>query len=1015
VVPPVFPSLYSFMVLAAMLRSPSTLARSLWFCAILLLVANSLTADEPPRGEDHFRQNVLPILESRCFACHAHATEINGGLALDYASGWREGGDRGPAIVPSDPEKSLLVHAIERRTNELAMPPEDPLPPEEIAVLRRWIAEGAYDPRAVPPTTSLDTSWWSLQPISNPPTPPIDSNAIACNPIDAFIATRQVPNQISPSSPAARRNLLRRLSVDLLGVLPTPEECQIFEQADAPEWYEQAVDRMLASPQYGERWARHWLDWIHFADSHGFEHDVMRPHAWRYRDYVIQSLNADIPYPEWIRQQLAADVFYPERPELIPALGFLAAGPWDQSTAATAQQSFDYIDRDNMLTLSMSVLTSSTVHCARCHNHKFDPIPQSDYYALQAVFAGIGRGNIPFDSDPDIHRLRTQANAWLVAARDRDPRVLLGAEFNAMVNDWEDAQRSNNIPWSPFQTDIMISTSGCDLVMDGDSIAARGARPEQDTYVVTAQPSPTRVTGVRLEVLKDASLPMQGPGRNDNGNFHLSEMVLEHFPAGSKEPVRIRFSGARADFDQEGWTIAHAIDGKPKSAWGIHPSVGQDHTAVFALESPLTIASGDRVAIQLRQLHGGFHTIGKFRLSVTEAADPLASLLPRAVSEALLVAKSERSEAQSLEIASHVVASEAGQRLSSLPEASLVYAAGPKFNPLPQSEFYKPWTAPKSVFVLKRGNIATPGESASPGALQCLPHEAPRFSLSESASEGERRAALAMWITDDENPLFWRSIVNRLWLHHFGTGIVDTPNDFGRMGSLPSHPELLDRLADSLRNSGGSLKQLHRMMVTSAAYRRSSELSGEQADRDADNRLVTHWKRRRIDAETFRDSLLVLGGMVDRAFGGPAVQWFRLGPAIQVTNSVDYSGFDWNQRDGNRRSIYRFVYRGQQDPFMEALDFPDAAQLTPQRSPSASPLQALALWNHDFVLVACQRIADRAVRETPTEPVQGVFRLLLLREPSDGELLSATEHVEKHSLASLVRVVINTNEFLFLD
>jgi hypothetical protein len=1007
-------------MLAAMLRSGSMLARRLWLAAIAvllaaLLISPRIIADEPLSSDEQFRRTVLPILESRCFSCHSHAAEISGGLALDYASGWRKGGDRGPAIVPSDPEKSLLIQAIERRTNELAMPPDDPLPPMEIEVLRRWIAEGAHDPRTLPPTNELDTSWWSLQPLSSPPAPIIDTNEVTGNPIDAFLGSQHSSRNIAPSTLATRRNLLRRLSVDLLGVMPTLEEYQAFEQDDAPEWYEHAVDRMLASPQYGERWARHWLDWIHFADSHGFEHDVMRPHAWRYRDFVIQSLNADIPYPEWIRQQIAADVLYPDRSELTPALGFLAAGPWDQSTAATAQQTFDYIDRDNMLTLVMSVLTSSTVHCARCHNHKFDPIPQADYYALQAVFAGIGRGNVPFDSDPEIHRARTQANAWLTAAGDRDRRVLLSTEISSLVSRWEWAQQSNPVAWSPLPIDMMISTSGADLVADGESIVARGARPEQDTYVVTSHPAPTQLTGIKLEVLSDESLPMKGPGRNDNGNLHLSEFVLEHFPSGRKEPVRVRFSHARADFDQEGWTITHAIDGNPKTAWGIHPKVGQDHSAVFVLDSPLSLAKGDRLAIQMRQLHGGFHTIGKFRLSMTDAADPMASLLPPAVVEALAVAKPDRSEAQSLEIAAYVVTNEAKQRLSSLPEASLVYAAGPKFHPLPQSEFYKSWSAPKSVFVLKRGNIATPSDLASPGALQCLAHEAPRFTISESASEGERRAALAMWVTHPENPLFWRSIVNRLWLHHFGAGIVDTPNDFGRMGSLPSHPELLDMLADSFRQKGGSLKQLHRMMVTSAAYRRTSEMSDEQADQDPDNRLLTHWKRRRIDAETFRDSLLQVGGTVDGTMGGPAVHWFRLGPAIQVTNSVDYSGFDWTLRVGNRRSIYRFVYRGQQDPFMEALDFPDAAQLTPQRSPSASPLQALALWNHDFVLYACQRIADRVVRESPSKPVQTIFRLLLLREPSDGELKKGTEHVEKHSLASLVRVLINTNEFLFLD
>lgn len=998
-----------------MLRFFSMLVRSLLFSALSVLSAGHLAADEPPIGEGSFQRNVLPILESRCYPCHSHATEISGGLALDYASGWREGGDRGPAIIPSDPDNSLLVHAIERRTNELAMPPDDPLPTAEIDVLRRWIADGANDPRTVPATTELDTSWWSLQPISESKTPIIDPGTAAINPIDAFVANHLSPHDITPSPTATRRSLLRRLSIDLIGLLPTPEEYEDFEQDDAPEWYERAVDRMLASPKYGERWARHWLDWIHFADSHGFEHDVMRSHAWRYRDYIIQSLNTDTPYPEWIRQQIATDALYPDRPELTPALGFLAAGPWDQSTAATAQQTFDYIDRDNMLTLAMSVLTSSTVHCARCHNHKFDPIPQSDYYALQAVFAGIGRGNIPFDSDPKVHRQRNEANEWLNAARDRNPSMLQSSEINELVSRWEDAQLSSNLVWSLLPADMMISTGGSDLVTDGKSISARGPRTEQDTYVLIAQSTLSRVTGVRLEVFSDESLPMKGPGRNDNGNFHLSEFILEHFPSGSETPIRIPLSGARADFDQEGWTIAHAIDGNPKTAWGIHPKVGQDHTAIFALSTPLALAPGDRLAIQLRQLHGGFHTVGKFRLSVTDAADPMEGLLPEAVIAALAIKKSERSEMQSLQIASLVVANEAKKRLSSLPQVSLVYAAGAKFEPLPQSDFYKPWTAPKPVFVLKRGNIASPGQSASPGALQCLVHESPRFAISESANEAERRVALAKWITHHDNPLFWRSIVNRMWLHHFGTGIVDTPNDFGRMGSLPSHPELLDWLANSLRQHGGSLKQLHRMMVTSEAYRRSSDLSDAQSEHDPENRFVTHWKRRRLDAESFRDSLLVLGGTIDSAVGGPAVQWFRLGPAIQVTNSVDYSGYDWNQRDGNRRSIYRFVYRGQQDPFMEALDFPDAAQLTPQRSPSASPLQALALWNHDFVLYACERIADRISRDSSADPVRGVFRLLLLREPSGDEMQKATQHIERYSLSSLVRVLINTNEFLFLD
>jgi hypothetical protein len=738
-------------------------------------------------------------------------------------------------------------------------------------------------------------------------------------------------------------------------------------------------------------------------------------HAWRYRDYVIESLNADVAWPEWVRQQLAADVLYPDRPEWTPALGFLAAGPWDQSTAATAQQTFDYIDRDNMLTQTMSVLTSTTVHCARCHNHKFDPIPQSDYYALQAVFAGVGRGNLVFDTDRQVARERATAKAWSEAARTLNPQVLLSDEIAAIVRRWEDERPTKHVTWLSPAIDLGIATAGTELRVEKQTIFANGPRPEQDTYVVVVRPEPGRITGLRLDVLRDESLPMQGPGRNDNGNLHLSELVLEIVRSDSQKPLAVRINRARADFDQEGWTIAHAIDGNPKSAWGIYPKVGQDHSAVFALESPLDLAEGDRLVVQLRQLHGGFHTIGKFRLSVTDAADPTESLLPLSLLESLAKPHTERSQEDILKLASFVLSQEAEKRSKALPEPSMVYAAGPRFEPLPQSEFYKPWDAPKSVFVLKRGNIETPGDAAMPGALRCLSHADSLFSLSTPEREGERRAALAYWITHHDNPLFWRSIVNRLWLQHFGTGIVDTPNDFGRMGSLPSHPELLDWLADTLRRNEGSLKHLQRLIVTSAAYQRTSRVSDAMVAIDPDNRLVARWSRRRLDAEVFRDSLLQLSGSLDNAMGGPAIQWFRLGPAIQVTPSVDYTGYDWSQRDGNRRAIYRFVYRGQQDPFMEALDFPDAAQLAPQRVPSASPLQSLALWNHDFVLHACQRISERVMRESAEDPIRKLFRMVLLREPQEDEFEAAKAHVDTHSLPSLVRILINSNEFLFLD
>lgn len=971
-----------------------------------------------------FQQHVLPLLKEHCYPCHSHETEFSGNLALDYASGWKTGGDRGPAIVPGKPDSSLLMQFVRGEIKDLRMPPEEPLRQDQIEILRTWIEQGAIDPRETVSKSSEDkNSWWSLQPIQTA-IPPIDvstpaagsSLAEPANPIDTWIDHALASKGIRGVPLANRRSLLRRLSIDLHGLLPTPEELANFEKDDSLHAYEKVVDRLLASPRYGERWARHWLDWIHFADSHGFEHDVMRPNAWHYRDYVIDSLNRDVPWPQWIRQQIAADGFYPDHPELTPALGFLAAGPWDQSTAATAQTTFDYIDRDDMVTQTMSVLTSTTVHCARCHNHKFDPISQADYYALQSIFAGVGRGNVPFDSDSQVGQQRLEARRLLQASKSRDKSILLSSSLETEVAAWENQVGSTSPQWSTFTSEMLIATEGSELKSVADNkIQATGPRPATETCIITGHASLSKVTGLRLEVFRDEMLPMSGPGRNDNGNFHLSEVIIEHYPEGVATAIKIPIAQAAADFNQSDWTISHAIDGNPSTAWGIFPEVGKDHVAVFQFAKPLAIKERDRLVVHLRQLHGGFHTIGNFRITLTDQDSPCSDLLPKAVQDALQVPKEQRSETQQLDLNAFVAEQKAAAILKSLPSPVHVYAAAANFESLPQSEFYKPWMTPKKVFNLRRGDIDKPMDEALPGALTCLSHSPSRFELPNNKQEVARRMAFAEWITHEENPLFWRSIVNRIWQHHFGRGLVDTPNDFGRMGSLPSHPELLDWLASELRRSGGSLKSLHRQILLSRAYQRSSAIDPQATAIDPDNRLIWRASIRRIDAESYRDSLLHLANAADRSMGGPAVQWFRLGPAIQVTPSVDYSNYDWNQAAGNRRTIYRFVYRGMQDPFMEALDFPDAAQLTPTRSFSASPLQALALWNHDFVLYACKKLEQRIESQANVDQVQYAFELIYLRAPSAEEYQAAKKYHEQYGLAALLRIMINSSEFLFCD
>ena len=360
----------------------------------------------PALGSDDasfFNSKVAPLLAKRCLGCHSHAARrMEGGLALDSKSGWKSGGDRGPTVVPGNPNKSLLISAVRYKDPDLQMPPKQKLSDAEIAILVKWVQDGAPDPRKAKVPASPTSNWWSLKKLAAP-TPPAKGH-----PIDAFVRGRLAEQQLGFSKPADRTTLARRLYVNLHGLLPTPQEVRKFSNSDDPRGYEKLVAELLASPRYGERWARHWLDAIHFADSHGCEHDVKRPNAWRFRDYVINRFNADVRWDRFIREQLAADVFFPNEPELTAGLGFIAAGPLELSRASTAPVTFDYLDRDDMVTQTMAAFVSTTANCARCHSHKFDPITQEDYYSLQAVFAGVGKGDIEYEASAKSMKVRQE-------------------------------------------------------------------------------------------------------------------------------------------------------------------------------------------------------------------------------------------------------------------------------------------------------------------------------------------------------------------------------------------------------------------------------------------------------------------------------------------------------------------------------------------------------------------------------------------------------------------------------
>jgi hypothetical protein len=970
----------------------------------LVLGAGPAIADD---GTTFFDQKVRPVLVRHCYRCHSHAAKkMRGGLALDSRSGWQTGGDSGPAVVPGKSDESLLVKAVRHADPAPKMPPKGKLSDDEIALLVEWIQRGAPDPRTAPKPAA--ETWWSLRPLTRPA---VTGDA---NPIDAFVLKKLREQGLSMAPGADRRTLIRRLTFDLHGLPPTPEEVAAFEADRSPDAYAKLVERLLASPRYGERWARHWLDAVHFAETHGTEHDLIRPNAWRYRDYVIDRLNADVPYGRFIREQLAADVFYPVEPRLTAALGFLAAGPWDKSTADTAPKTFDYLDRDDMVTQVMATFAGATAHCARCHDHKFDPIPQEDYYALQAVFAGVGRGDVAYDEDASVHHRRQKWERLASAAAAGDRSALLGADGSAIAEKWAKAV-GPPAEWHVLHPATFASTAGATLRRQPDgSFLAVGSTPAADTYTLTAAPALRSVTAVRLELLPDPSLPARGPGRAGNGNLHLSEFEVLLFAPGTPEGNRLRIKRATADFDQQGWTVAHAIDGDDQTAWGIHPEEGKPHEAVFELAEPATIPEGGRLVVNLRQSHGRSHTIGRFRLSVTADPPGRAAVTPAAVREALAVAPPRRTDAQRLALAAHAVRERAAEELAKLPASVRVYAASSRFVPF---EKYRPWAVPKPVHVLKRGDVNRPGSLAVPGALSAIVALPGRFKLADPDNEASRRAALADWLADPRNPLTWRTIVNRVWHYHFGRGIVDTPNDLGRMGGPPSHPELLDWLAVEFRDGGQSLKKLHRLIVTSAAYRQAVRNDEAAAKKDADNRLLWRANRQRLDAESVRDAVLSVSGRLDLTTGGPSVQQFKLDKGNFTTPKVDYAAFDWDSSGAGRRSIYRFVYRTLPDPFLEALDFPDASQLAPIRPFSASALQALALYNNEFILRHAEHFADRLGRLSTDSrgQVTAAFRLALLREPTADELDRFAAYARKHGMPALCRVLFNSNEFLFVD
>jgi mono/diheme cytochrome c family protein len=975
-----------------------------------------------------FAKDVQPIFAASCYSCHGQQKQTSG-YRLDVQSIALKGGDTGSrAIVPGNSADSPLIQYVSGSDESMQMPPEGkPLSAEQIGILRAWIDQGASWPEELSAKLANPKEHWAYRPLELPAVPMVKNAAWRKSPIDAFILAKLEEHQMRPASAADKRTLLRRVYFDLIGLPPTPDELKAFEADRSPDAYEKIVDRLLASPHYGERWARHWMDIVHFAETHGNDQDRPRPNAWPYRDYLIRAFNSDKPYARFVQDQLAGDVLYPDDPDGVVALGFIAAGPWDESSQMSIQDNTldkkiaKNLDRDDMLTTTMSTFASSTVHCARCHNHKFDPISQQEYYNLQSVFAGIDRAERLYDPEPVIHARRIallKQKKQLEGPAAMTTSMLRESSVQAEVAAWEASLAASATMWEVLDPSEFTSSGGATPEKQSDaSILYGGTRPEKDTYTIVAHTSRKGMTAVRLEVLTDPSLPVQGPGRCDNGNLHLSEFSVKartNVAGAEDKPVPIK--RATADFDQEGWTSALAIDGRMETAWGIHPAEGKPHAIVFELKEAVEHEAGTVLTFTLEQNHGGGHLIGRPRLSVTTAPPPIREVaVSPPVANILSVPADQRTDAQKAELALHVLKLRVEEQLAALPPPQRVFAGANDFK---QDGAFAPAKGCRPVHVLKRGDVNAPGEPAVPGALACVPNLASEFDISDPHDEGARRAALAKWLTDPKNVLTWRSIVNRVWHYHFGHGIVVTPNDLGHMGAKPTHPELLDWLAITFRDGGGSFKSLHKQIVTSAAYTQSSKHNAEYAKIDGGNALLWRMNRTRLDAEAVRDTVLVLTSKLDPTMGGPSVKQFIESPGIHVTPNVDYLGFNVDDPAMYRRSVYRFLFRTLPDPFMDALDCPDASQLAPTRNDSVTALQALASLNNAFMVRQSEHLTMRLAAEAGADlstQVERLYQLTLNRTPTEKEKGAWVAYATRHGMANVCRLLLNSNEFMFVD
>jgi hypothetical protein len=971
-----------------------------------------------------FARDIQPLFQTSCSPCHfgekpkAEPRLDSKALTLKL-------------VVPGNSKESRLMHRVLGLNGEERMPlGRAALSAAQIELLKRWIDEGANWPDSATVQGGVKKHWAYVAP-QRPALPDVKNRAWGRNPIDNFILARLEKEGFTASPEADKTTLLRRLSLDLTGLPPTPEEVDAFLKDASPKAYEKQVERLLASPHYGERWARHWLDAARYADSDGFEKDKMR-NVWFYRDWVINAINKDLPYDQFVIEQIAGDLLPNATQEQLVATGFLRNSMINEEGGIDPEQFRMEAMFDRMEAIGKGIL-GVTIQCAQCHNHKFDPLKQEEYYRLFAFLNNSDEGSIiAYTSEEQMQRANILNRTREIEARLQESK----ADWQASMRAWEERVKNDQPEWQVIQPQVEdISTGGQKyLPLKDGSFLAQGYAPTKHRVKMTVKTDVQNITALRLEMLNDANLPMHGPGRSPKGTFALTEVAVEAAPASDqKKSSKIKIVKASADvnppekeleamfYDKsnrrrlEG-PVEFAIDEKDETAWGIDAGPGLRNLprkAVFNFDKPIANEGGSMLTIYLQQNHGGWNSddnmnnnLGRFRLSITTAPDAVADPLPARVREVLAIAAERRSKAQTDTLF--------GYWRTTLPEwreANQQIAELWKQHPTGTSQLVlNERSDARPTSILKRGDFLRPERAVTPGVpafLHAIPEGAPA-----------NRLTLARWLVDRNSPTTARNLVNRLWQAYFGNGIVTTSEDLGRQSDKPSHPELLDwlavefmepsiadfglRIADSrksvamhkLQSTPWSLKHLHRLIVTSATYRQSSRVDGQSKIRnpqldDPLNRLLARAPRWRVEGEIVRDIALAASGLLNTRVGGASV--FPPSPEFLYMPPVSYGPKNWPEDKGEnryRRSLYTFRYRSVPYPMLQTFDVPNGDISCVRRARSNTPLQALTTLNEITFLEAARALALKTLKEggaSDGQRLEFAFRRVMARKPSQQE------------------------------